>query len=42
MIFTARTRRCRQTEPTVVYYRGPGWLTRNVFNRAVAFLAITE
>jgi deazaflavin-dependent oxidoreductase (nitroreductase family) len=23
----------------VVHYRAPGWLTRNIFNRAVAFLA---
>jgi deazaflavin-dependent oxidoreductase (nitroreductase family) len=29
---------CRQTVPMVVHYRAPGWLTRNVFNRAVAFL----
>ena len=29
---------CRQTVPMAVHYRAPGWLTRNVFNRAVAFL----
>src|SRR3954449_267698 len=34
----ANAHRCRQTEPMVVHYRAPGWLTRNVFNRAVAFL----
>lgn len=27
-----------QTVPMVAHYRAPGWLTRNVFNRAVAFL----
>src|SRR5215218_1048633 len=29
---------CRQTGPMVAHYRAPGWLTRNVFNRAVALL----
>lgn len=27
-----------QTGPVSTHYRAPGWLTRNVFNRAVAFL----
>lgn len=26
------------SEPAAVHYRQPGWFTRNVFNRAVAFL----
>src|SRR5262245_37213522 len=29
---------CRQTVIVAVHYRAPGWLTRNVFNRAVAFM----
>ncbi len=28
----------RQTGGMAVHYRAPGWFTRNVFNRAVAFL----
>jgi deazaflavin-dependent oxidoreductase (nitroreductase family) len=34
----ANARRRRQTVTMAVHYRAPGWLTRNVFNRAVAFL----
>lgn len=30
---------CRQTEVVAAHYRAPGWLVRNVVNRAVAFLA---
>ena len=30
--------RSGQTGSVHAHYRGPGWLTRNVFNRAVAFL----
>jgi deazaflavin-dependent oxidoreductase (nitroreductase family) len=29
---------CGQTWSVTAHYRAPGWLTRNVFNRAVAFL----
>ena len=28
----------RQTDPVPAHYRAPGWFTRNVANRAVAFL----
>ncbi|MGH3751660.1 MAG: nitroreductase/quinone reductase family protein [Pseudonocardiaceae bacterium] len=28
---------CRQTGVVSAHYRAPGWFTRNVFNRAVAF-----
>jgi deazaflavin-dependent oxidoreductase (nitroreductase family) len=31
-------RRPEQTATVPVHYRAPGWFTRNVFNRAVAFL----
>ena len=33
-----RTCRVRQTARVPAHYRAPGWFTRNVFNRAVAFL----
>lgn len=31
-------RRSEQTATVPAHYRAPGWVTRNVFNRAVAFL----
>jgi deazaflavin-dependent oxidoreductase (nitroreductase family) len=31
-------RRCRMAPVATTHYRAPGWFTRNVFNRAVAFL----
>jgi deazaflavin-dependent oxidoreductase (nitroreductase family) len=33
----ANTAGRRQTEPVSAHYRAPGWFTRNVVNRAVAF-----